>query len=473
MSEGDDTVRLSRPSVYQYASYRWYDPQTDLELVGQWQSACQQVVRPLAAHVHSHLLAAEQTQLEEQLPRIEAAAPDPDTARMWIGVGDLGPRTGYDLPVRAQLQVRQEGDSLLLLLAAYWDVSDVTPEQATEQLQGLRWAFPADADCLQWGTWLLWSGIAPLQEGEGARRLLVRWGEPEAPLTPLPLPFGTLHIDLGPRLVGVHPLHRRAVLWLTPQTEESPELVRLWRDQWPLLALYQHKADYFFWRDYRALRIESLRRGRQRLEEALLSTRSVLHSPHPAPLQKAVVRVDRPYGDHNVRYAAATELLAAAQINLENLARVTRRIVAPRRNERAVATSGAMLAATAEALQEQARRDVRQLEADLRFHRLLLERADRAVDILRTQADILEAQYERWLILAGSFLGSVLAAAELIGNEETQMLWHLLPRVAPDAQLSHFGLLGARVLIMLLIGLLFSLLAWLLVSIAQRRPGGG
>jgi len=473
MSESNATLRLTRPSVYQYASYRWYDPESTLKPAEQWRQTCRQLVRPLAAHVRPYLPAAEQAELEKQLARAEAATPDPDTARVWIGVGDLGPRAGHDTPLRAQLQVRQEGDGLLLLLAAHWDVSDVTPEQATEQLQGLRWLFPADVDCLQWGTWLLWSGIAPLQDSDGARRLLVRWGEPGVLLTPLPLPLGILHIDLSPRSAGVHPLHRRAVLWLTPQTEESPELVRLWRDQWPLLTLYQHKADYFFWRDYRAVRLETLKQCRRQLEEALIRTRPVLHSPHPSPLQEAVVRVDRPYADHNLHYAAATELLAAAQINLENLGRVARRIVALRPEQGAVANNGEMLAATAEALQEQARRDVRQLEADLQFHRLLLERADRAVDILRTQADILEAQYERWLILAGSFLGSVLAAAELIGNEETTTLWHLLPWVAPDARLSQSGLLGARLLIMLLIGLLFSLLAWLLVNMAQRRPRRG
>jgi ABC-type transporter Mla subunit MlaD len=135
------------------------------------------------------------------------------------------------------------------------------------------------------------------------------------------------------------------------------------------------------------------------------------------------------------------------------------------------------LAATAGALADPLRRNVRQLEVDLAYHRLLAERAQRYVGRLQTLAEILEAHYQRWLALLAAAFGGALAAGQVVDDKVAQVICPWLPgltcRLLAGGGLAPADLLRTRLAAMALTGLLLGLAMFAALSGLQRRRRTG
>jgi len=104
----------------------------------------------------------------------------------------------------------------------------------------------------------------------------------------------------------------------------------------------------------------------------------------------------------------------------------------------------------------------RQIEVDLSYDHNLADQVRDAIETLRTQADILEAGYERRLGIIVAILGTALAAGEALSDTIAKLIWQWFRLAPPNVSPSEQALVFTRILVMLGSGLL----TWLLITLA-------
>jgi hypothetical protein len=272
------------------------------------------------------------------------------------------------------------------------------------------------------------------------------------------------------------------LLFDAPEVESDAAIGRLMLEL-ALVALYRLRLEGCYQSRYRQELGTELTAQRVALEEALERHFAVTGEEHvPALLQRGRLRaMERALTDLSVpqfglerALAQGEETLALAKLDLGNLERVLARVANLHpQAEGARPASEAELEATKAALVERPTRDVAQMQADLAYTRLLTQRATRAVNVLRTRADIEETGYERWLVIVGSFVGAVLAMAEFLDVGSARLLWDSLWGTLdlPGPALTDVQALGWRLALMLVGGGVFTLATALLMALYHRLGG--
>ena len=230
---------------------------------------------------------------------------------------------------------------------------------------------------------------------------------------------------------------REVLLFDDPEVEDTPAVGRLALVEWPLISLYRLRLRRLYLAQHRqglaremeariAGLVEALRRSLGRASEHRgQRIPALLACPNLSRLQDALTAIGGPqYGLLEV-LAGAEELLSSARLDLENLERATARLMSLQPKEGGRPASPREVEEVAETLMERLRRDIAQMDAELVPARQVAERAARAVDVMKTLADILEAGYERRLNWVIGLVGTALAVGQLVDERAARALYNL------------------------------------------------
>jgi hypothetical protein len=480
---------LQRPSVHHYLSFLWYEtgpvpeheqwekvlgllegtvrPPLSRSLVRRPRSDGEKVLGLLEETVRSHAVRqspALETDLEGQLQALRQSAQwmkSPRLSRRLLSLPDLYPVTGDEL-LKLTLLAHQEADSLVIHWLWFYP-GRAHPAVFWEQIRPRLWS-PPEADLLLLGescylTAVVEEGSAPARK-ELAGQILRGWLGPDTfpqvqDLAEVEWPVGHLYLDLDgpqrPRVAGP-PVLYTVLFYPNSQIEDSDRVGQLVYQELPLLELYRHKVYFLYRQEYQGHLRPALDEGQGRLSQLLEDLRrepprSILRGKDLGRLQRALTDLAGPYFRVSATLAEANQLHQTVQVNLENVGRALGRI-AP----------GMALALWPEPLARMGR----QIEVDLSYDHNLADQVRDAIETLRTQADILEAGYERRLGIIVAILGTALAAGEALSDTIAKLIWQWFTLAPPNVSPSEQALVFTRILVMLGSGLL----TWLLITLA-------
>jgi hypothetical protein len=418
---------LYRPTLHQIHALHWHHAglEAAFACVADGLEHVARVVAPEAAQA-----------LRRQLGLARRHGLHPRDARYpLVRSADLYPVPEHT-PLRAAFFAYQDGTALLLHFMWHWDGDgDVKTFQA---LRTWLWS-PAGQEVrgdLGEGLLLTAALQEPATDDEAlAREMLAPFEGLEGSLTRLPLNGATLYVHLRAPL---HPTRWPAViLFDSPEVERGRAADRLVTVEWPLVVLYHLRVERLYLEEYRQQVVPRLVRQGPALRRALeatfaQSTNGPEGNPEPELLassdlkqmQRALIRLSGP------QYALLDALSAAERCahdgrrDMRNLEEAMRSALATPLTDTGLAAADAE--ATVAALTRRARHFVAQIEADASEARALAERAARAVDVLRTQADIIEADYERRLNWVIGLVGTAIAMAQLVDERVARALYSLV-----------------------------------------------
>lgn len=445
-----------------------------------WSTALSEVESALAwltPHISKSDIADLRAQLDRtrrqwQSPPIHARCP------VVPGLGrNLRLATGEPI-LRVRFRAYQEGGALLLHTTWLWDGQ-------------------ADAE-------LFARKIRPLLQaphfGQGELGVAYLWTAAVAEGYPTADEVNLVRAILGPtggstqrwpvRVSGValfaDPLHhldevrlQDVALFDSPRVTKSLAVSHLTLVEWPLWSLARLRLRHLYLAEHRPRLLSAFKPASEKLASALGRTIGqrdrgqpiLLVRPRLGKLQEALITLSGPQYQMLELLADAEERLRAGHLELGNLERSIARAVGALLAQTGEAKPAELRAELDEVLTGHLRRDVAQMDADLLPFRHLAERATRSVEVLATQADILEAGYERQLSLRMGVVGTALAAGEIVSETAAKVIYEWvidcpgmgrvqealgLPVVV---EVDDPVILGVRFFIILLSGLL----AWLLL----------
>lgn len=374
-----------------------------------------------------------------------------------------------------------------LLVHIIWHLDDEADRQLFTELQRRVWSGPTDGLDRDLGQGLLLSAVVESGADTGvglAERILTPYARPEGGLVELPLqlqPDGaTLYVPA--RMPMREDPHVAVLLYTDREAEASPAADRFVTVEWPLLVLYQRRIDALYLGEYRDGLGDALRDAGTTLRRELAErfaphpgrpagAPALLAASNPSTAQQALAHLSGPQYRLLERLGEAERCAYEATVNLDNLRRLLRASPVLRPTGTPEGREGRDEVPASIPLLRRARQMVDQMETDIAAARLLAERAERAVDVIQTQADVLEATYERLLSFIIGVVGTALAVGEVVDPTTARVLYRewglgvlweavgLAPLGPEDAD---EVLLGVRLLCM---GIAMAI-AWTLISLS-------
>ncbi len=362
------------------------------------------------------------TPLRDQLAAArEREQPARDARVALVRSPDLYPVPGHS-PLRTALFAYREGVSLILHLIWHWDGDG--DEHTFATLRDFLWQPPSDLGEHAGEGLLLTAALkeAVNDRATVAEALLGELNQRPTALAALTLRGATLHV---PRRRPLTPAAYPAVLLFDgPEVEQTTAADRFATVIWPLVVLYTLRVEGVYLRAYRNAVDTRLHEGgealHRRLEQLFGGEGESGRFSSPKPAQDALASLT---GAQHRLYRALTEAeehLQDARRDLANLTDILTEALTPWQQGALLVTPAPD--AAVRLVSAPARHMVAQMEADVAQARVWAERAARAVDALRTQADLLQAHYEWTLNWVIGLVGSALAAAQVVDSATARML---------------------------------------------------
>jgi hypothetical protein len=328
----------------------------------------------------------------------------------------------------------QDGSSLLLHLL--WHRTDERDQTALTQLVRHYWSGPARRGVTVVGESRLLTAV-PMPESstpdhEWVQQLL-------AAICSAPLKAPLAHAALGaatfyaPQWMPHEPSAWPALLLFQDcAAEATPAADHLATVTWPQLAHYRLRLDHHYL-TYRAQVAPRLEQQTQTIQERLAQVfggtdgragtahMRLFQTANPQALQRALTRLAEPQYQLLAVLGAAEETRQVVARDLHNLQRSLAQVTALA-GEDALLPTHAMTALNA-LIADRGERQLAQLQADVGKVEHEAERAERAVEVLRTQADIFEAHYELRLTWIISVVGILLALGQIIDETVAQIFY--------------------------------------------------
>jgi hypothetical protein len=400
---------------------------------------------------------------------------------------DLYPVPGHER-LRAAFFADQDGTAIVLHFIWHWDgEGDGETFQALRQRlwvprpiqEGTQDRLPGDLGDGLLLTAVLTDSLDPAENGSSlACEIVVPFERLETPLTRLPLNGATLY---APLQAPLRPATWPAVLLFDrPEVEQTPAADRLATVVWPQVVLYHLRLERLYLDEYREAVEQRLVDQRDELRDELEktfapTTDGARRNPEPRLLvrgdlgrmRSALAGLSGPQYGLLDALSDAERCAHHGRRDLGNLEAAVRSALATSLVD--APPAAADIEVSLAEWTHRARHFVAQMEADASEARNLAERAARAVDVLRTQADILEAGYEQRLNVTVTVLGVALAAGQLVTDDLAAWLWAMVvqPRWPPALPPLADPVLE-RLLIRLLVMLVTGLATWLLVRLYGR-----
>jgi len=447
-------IRLYRPTVHQLVILDW-------EVLG-WTEAlrvCGAVLESLSAFLGEpavEVLRAQLAQARRQVPALDARYPV-------VRGGGLQPVIG-DEPLRLGYWAYQEGTALLLHTLCLWDGEGDAGLFGQRLCPRVRQLHPHPPYFAHLATAYLLTAALPegssLSAGQEEELVTAILGDAEwaARLSRGRLPGVTLFVDPLDRLEETpleETLLQEVFLFDDPDVEDTPAIGRLTLVEWPLVSLYRLRLRNLYLTRHREGVAEELQTqveelvyvlqrslGPSRPPDGRVTWRvpALLARPNLRRLQAALGAIAGPQYGLLELLATAEKLLSTARLDLHNLERAMARLVSlhPERGGRPAAPRE--IQAVTEAFTERLHRDTAQMEADLVPARQMAERAARAVDVLKTQADIVEADYERRLNWVVGLVGTAIAMAQLVDQHVARVVARALYALGLERLLARVGI---------------------------------
>ncbi len=357
-------------------------------------------------------------------PQVAAArrrGPVPRDARLaFVHSTALYPVPGHE-PLRVAFFAYREGLSLILHFIWHWDGEGNA--DTFRRLSTFLWR-PSHGHLAEG---LLLTAVLDDPKAERdmlARELLAALGVEETALAQVPLMGATLHV---PRRRPLTPAAYPALLLFhAREVEETPAADRFATVIWPLVVLYIARVERVYLHRYRGHVDERLRQAGDRVHSALHALFAQAGRTGESwllPLRVAQSALQRITAAQHALYQALSDAelhLQAARRDLTNLVEVLEDALTPWQENTPLTTPHAE--AAARLISAAPRRMVAQMETDVTQARTWAQRAARAVDALRTRADLLQARYEWLLNWVVGLVGSALAAAQLVDADAAAVL---------------------------------------------------
>lgn len=297
------------------------------------------------------------------------------------------------------------------------------------------------------------------------------------------------------------------LLFDSEEMESSPEVGRYLLQEWPVTVMYalriaNHSAPLVT--ESEVLRSQSTRMlnvldpylagvnppgtsqttpgsgsaPRKRAREQARDSK-ILHAQSPEYLQKALNQIQEPKVALIRSTASVERKRMVIQNDLESLERHAHMLS----HMRTTASSAGLGASSAEhlvlldILSAAWSGGLRQIDANLKWAQHMLEEAASASTLLQTQADILEAQFERKLAMGVGIVGVLLALGQIIDAQVTSVVyctwlgavWEALGLPQPGTLVPDRPLLWFRLTIIVVLWALFSMLVTQWVRGQRRR----
>jgi len=434
-------TRLYRPTLHQIYALHWHHAGLEEAF------AC---VGEGLQHVGHAIEAPAAQELQAQLEAARRRGLHPRDARAPLVRSDaLYPVPG-EAPLRAAFLAYQDGTALLIHLIWHWDGEG--DETTFRQLCTRRWDPQCQGAPGELGEgWLL---TAALQEPVAdelalARKILSSVVEEVGTLTRLPLTGAALYV---PARRPLYPAPWPAVLLFeSPEVERSRAADRLVTLEWPLVVLYHLRVERVYFDRYRPQVVPQLIRHGPALRRALETTftpltdgtqsegePALLARRHVGELQRALTRLSGPQYALLKAISDAERCAHDARRDLRNLEEAVRSALSlPLKN---TPSTAADVERSIVELLRPARHYVAQMETDATEARTLAERVARAVDVLRTQADIIEADYERRLNWVIGLVGTAIAMAQLVDQHVARVVARTLYELGLQRLLTRVGI---------------------------------
>jgi len=414
---------LYRPTVHQL---RVLD-----RLLLDWSTALREVEAVLD-WLTPHLGKSDVAELRAQLDSARCESPSID-ARYWAVQSRHFLATSDEPGLRVRFLAYQEGGALLLHTAWLWD-----GQAGVERFA--RTPCPPQRDSPSrghLGVAYLWTaalaeGHPPADEDRLLQAILELAGgstcRPRVRLPGLILVANLLDQLREASLQDV-------ALFDSPRVAKSLAVGHLTLVEWPLWSLARLRLRHLYLAEHHRRLLPALQSTSEDVASALGRTVGqrdrigqpiLLVRPQLGKLQGALITLSGPQYQMLELLADAEKRLRAAYLELGNLERSIARAVGALLAQAGEAKPAELRTELDEVLTGYLRRDVAQTDADLLPFRHLAERATRSFEVLATQADILEAVYERRLNWVIGVVGIALAMLQIVNKAAAQVIYECL-----------------------------------------------